>query len=57
MEEQIMNMPAVALRGLTILAGDDCPFRHQQRALSSCCRGGYGAGSKDLSCHTKECGQ
>lgn len=38
-------------------AGDDCPFRHQQRALPSCCRGGYGAGSKDLSCHTKECGQ
>ena len=31
-------------------AGDDCPFRHQQRALPSCCRGGYGAGSKDLSC-------
>ena len=41
-------MPAVALRGLTYSAWDDCPFRCQQRALTPCCRGGYGAGSKDL---------
>lgn len=56
MEEQIMNMPAVALRGLTILPGMIAHF-DISRERSSCCRGGYGAGSKDLSCHTKECGQ
>lgn len=56
MEEQIMNMPAVALRGLTILPGMIAHFdisRERSFVLSR----RLWSRIKDLSCHTKECGQ